>query len=75
MVTVLWELSYPHFTHLVFACLPAYKNWAYSDQAGLDSFMFGQVSSFSTQDLYGQFFTLLIGLFIFLITGNYSQRI
>ena len=43
----------------------------YSDQAGLDSFMFGQVSSFSTQDLYGQFITLLlIGLFIFL---NYRQ--
>ncbi|MEC7802146.1 MAG: metal ABC transporter permease [Verrucomicrobiota bacterium] len=43
----------------------------YSDQAGLDSFMFGQISSFSTQDLYGQFFALLlIGLFIFF---NYRQ--
>ena len=43
----------------------------YSDQAGLDSFMFGQISSFSTQDLYGQIIALLlIGLFIFL---NYRQ--
>jgi ABC-type Mn2+/Zn2+ transport system permease subunit len=43
----------------------------YSQQGGLDSFMFGQVSSLSLQDLYGQILALvLIGLFIFL---NYRQ--
>mgnify|MGYP001190927238 CR=1 FL=1 len=43
----------------------------YSQQGGLDSFMLGQVSSISIQDLYFQIIALLlIGLFIFL---NYRQ--
>ena len=43
----------------------------YTDQSGLDSFMFGQVTSLSSGDIIGLFITLLlIGLFI---TINFRQ--